>query len=200
MKKLLMILSVVIMGCQYPDTIHVFYNGNNATGGITPVDNNVYHSGDTIFVKEKGSLYKRECIFIGWLLKGAEPTFIITEGGYFTAEKGGWSIDFVAVWEYSGIEYIYSVSESEITIIEYIGAEKGYVVIPQSIEGKPVTHIDNDAFSSMNIHTVVLPDSLKIIDKNSFSHNNLREIAIPDSVLLIENNAFQNNHSLSQVT
>jgi hypothetical protein len=201
MKKLLVILSVVLMGCPIwddPDAIRVYYNNNNATGGITPVDKTIYRPGDTIFVKEKGSLYKRECVFEGWLMKGAEPTLIIPEGQYFTAETGG-LINLVAVWKYSGTEYVYSVSESSITITEYIGAEKGHVVIPQTIEKKPVTHIANDAFSSMGIYTMVLPNSLETIGKNAFSYNSLSEVTIPNSVLLIGNNAFSHN-SLSEIT
>ena len=69
------------------DKYTVSYNGNGATSGEVPVDNNEYSSGDSVEVKNEGNLVNEGYIFSGWSTApdGAEPlyqggnTIIITE-------------------------------------------------------------------------------------------------------------------------
>jgi hypothetical protein len=122
----------------------------------------------------------------------------MTPGTVFSSDSGG-TFRFIAVWDYSGSEYIYSTSGSEATITEYVGAEKINVVIPQKLDEKSVTAVGADAFSSKRIYSLTLADTIRSIGKNAFADNYLEEIIIPDSVVIIDKYAFMNNN-LRQAT
>ena len=89
-------------------------------------------------------------------------------------------------------DFGYTSSNGSVTIISYAGSSDN-VVIPQAIDGMPVTIIGEYAFSKASFSTVILPDSIVEIGWGSFSHcQKLMEITIPRSVIKIAPWAFHN--------
>lgn len=86
---------------------------------------------------------------------------------------------------YEGLEY--SIIDGEVTIT---GADKSLenIVIPNEIEGYPVTIIKQDAFNSYkNIKRLTLPSSLKEINRGAFVYcTNLEEINIPENIAVMD--------------
>lgn len=67
------------------------------------------------------------------------------------------------------------------------------IVIPTTIEGKPVVAIGLEAFLEKSLTSVVIPNSVRTIDENAFMYNYLSSVTIPNSVESIGNYAFSNN-------
>ena len=95
---------------------------------------------------------------------------------------------------------VYEVNGESVTITGYTGNEAS-VVIPNEIEGKPVTAIGERAFSQNNTLTsVAIPDSVTGIGDYAFYESGLENINIPAGVTTIGRSAFTNCKSLSSVT
>ena len=92
-------------------------------------------------------------------------------------------------------DFIYEVTPSNtVTIAGYLvdTAPGGTVVVPETIEGLPVTIIASWAFKSANIITnITLPETLvEIRDKAFYDNDGISSITIPDSVVEIGESAF----------
>lgn len=81
------------------------------------------------------------------------------------------------------------------------GAITGYsndgpkdVVIPDSIDGVPVTSIAMNSFTFKGITSLIIPDTITSIGGSAFLVNNLTELTIPDSVISIGGSAFFGNN------
>lgn len=59
-------------------------------------------------------------------------------------------------------DYLYTIENDEVTIIEYRGISVA-PIIPETIEGKPVTALGIGSFDSKNIVAVKMPDTIKTI-------------------------------------
>ncbi len=107
--------------------------------------------------------------------------------------------------------YEYEVLEDgTVKITGYTGKNID-LVIPEAIDGKPVTVIGDCAFNgidivisyspytSSRITSVKLPDSLKVIERYAFNGANIKELVIPDGVTQIGDSAFLNNKKLESV-
>ncbi len=74
------------------------------------------------------------------------------------------------------------------------------ITIPSEIEGLPVTSIGSSAFSSFQMKSVTLPDTLQEIGQYAFSYcSNLESVTFPDSLKRIEFQAFEDCSALSAV-
>jgi len=67
------------------------------------------------------------------------------------------------------------------------------VVIPDKIDGKPVTSIGDSAFYNNQLTSVVIPGSVTSIGDNAFYVNELTSVVIPGSVKTIGAGAFTDN-------
>jgi len=96
----------------------------------------------------------------------------------------------------------YTVTDDEIMIIDCDSSAEGAVVVPESIDGYPVTGIDVSAFQGCNLLTeVILPASLQTIASYAFYRcDSLSSVVIPDAVTFLGSNAFQDCVSLTDVT
>jgi len=69
----LLVLSIILIGCNGPDTegktYSIRYYGNGNTGGFAPEDNHQYISGETAIVKDKNTLYRNGVEFLYWNTK-----------------------------------------------------------------------------------------------------------------------------------
>jgi len=77
--------------------------------------------------------------------------------------------------------------------------KRGYknIVIPEKIEGRPVTVIEQFAFDGFTeLESVTLPGTLKTIDQYAFSNTGLKSVTIPGGVKETGYNAFADCTSL----
>ena len=86
-------------------------------------------------------------------------------------------------------DYIYLIKDESVTIIEYIGNSTN-VIIPDSIEGHPVTVIEKLAFYNKNLSSVMIPNTVNYIGERAFEKNLLTTLTIPNSVKSIGLRAF----------
>ena len=85
----------------------------------------------------------------------------------------------------------YVVGNGEIIITDCDPEATGVIVIPETIQGYPVTTIDQRAFANIkNIAEVTLPSSVKTIKDWAFTESSIKRIVIPESVTSISKGAF----------
>lgn len=90
----------------------------------------------------------------------------------------------------SNDDYKYVELTDGIAITDYIGSD-GNVVIPETIDDKPVIKISQNAFSAKKMDTVEFPDTIKSIETNAFRDTSLQQTPVlPKSLRFIGNNAF----------
>ena len=98
--------------------------------------------------------------------------------------------------------WMYEKSDGKVTILGYEDDTITNLVIPNTIEGLPVTHIDDEAFYQFSLlQSIDLPNTLQSIGDRSFSQNTaLESITIPNSVIEIGSQAFYNARSVVTLT
>ena len=86
----------------------------------------------------------------------------------------------------------YEIGDAEVTITRCDEATEGEVVIPDEIEGLPVTSIGGSAFSACGgLTSITIPDSVTSIGDGAFAGClNLNSVTILDSVTSIGEGAF----------
>ena len=96
----------------------------------------------------------------------------------------------------------YRVGDTGATVANCDDAVEGEVVIPDEIEGLPVTAIGDIAFSRCtNLTSITIPDSVTSIGDDAFNRcSSLTSINIPNSVLSIGEWAFSDCSNLSSIT
>jgi hypothetical protein len=101
--------------------------------------------------------------------------------------------------EVNGIQYL--ISDSEVTVMGYIGDEKS-LVVPAEIESYPVTDIGEGAFSDLEeLENVILPDSVKNISDHAFNcSRHITNITLGNGLETLQRSVFLNCHSLESVT
>jgi hypothetical protein len=96
--------------------------------------------------------------------------------------------------------YVTNSDAVSITITGYTGPG-GAVVIPDTINGYPVTGIGSQAFQSDSVTSVIIPNSVTGIGDYAFRYcSGLTNVTIPDGVTSIGQNAFLFCTSLPSVT
>ena len=96
----------------------------------------------------------------------------------------------------------YDASGPTITITDCDKAASGELIIPASIEGKPVTSIEEAIFQNCDgLTSITIPDSVTSIGKYAFSRcTSLTSITIPDGVTSVGYGAFYMCSSLTSIT
>jgi hypothetical protein len=86
-----------------------------------------------------------------------------------------------------------------LTITKYSGPINN-LIIPERINGIPVTVIGKNAFARSSVTTVVLPAGLKVIEDQAFWYSNITALVIPEGVESIGKQSFSFCKSLTAVT
>lgn len=96
-------------------------------------------------------------------------------------------------------DFMYTQSEDHITINSYAGKNDS-VEIPQTINGLPVTEINESAFRSSHIKQIIIPDSVKVIGTSAFEDCYfLNSVKLPDGLSELEENVFWGCVSLEKI-
>lgn len=96
-------------------------------------------------------------------------------------------------------DFEYEFNDGTVTITGYTGTDLE-IVIPDTIEERPVTVIGKHAFSEYDMTSIVLPDTVTAIEYGAFDYCKLLEkIDIPDSVTHISSEAFRGCENLKEV-
>ena len=89
-------------------------------------------------------------------------------------------------------DFEYEVDDGKVTITDYTGAG-GDVVVPDTIDGRPVTCIGDNAFCyCTGLTSITLPEGCTTIGYYAFSGcTSLTSITLPNSITTIGDRAFQ---------
>lgn len=94
----------------------------------------------------------------------------------------------------SNTEFTYISNDNSVEILGCENVCPLNLVIPNEIDGLPVTKIGWAAFSNNHLTSVFIPNSVTTIANLAFDNNNLSSIVIPESVKTIGWLAFNNNN------
>ncbi|MBQ6831684.1 MAG: leucine-rich repeat protein [Oscillospiraceae bacterium] len=97
---------------------------------------------------------------------------------------------------------LYQITGGQVTIIGCDTAATGELVIPDTIEGCPVTSIGGWAFvHCKSLTSVIIPNCVTAIGEDAFYDcDSLTSVTIPDSVTTIDRYAFSSCNTLTSVT
>ena len=94
----------------------------------------------------------------------------------------------------------YSINNGEVTIEKYTGSDT-VLVIPDTIEGKPVTSIKGYAFNGSKVTSVTLPSGMTSLGGYAFyGASKLTSVVFPSSITSIGYSAFEFCTSLKTIT
>ena len=96
----------------------------------------------------------------------------------------------------AGLEF--EINGNSVTITGYTGAART-LVIPDRIQGLPVTEIQYGAFALTKLTHVTMPPSITCIGEGAFFGTPLTSVTIPASVIYIGHEAFQDTPSLISI-
>ena len=97
-------------------------------------------------------------------------------------------------------DYLFEVnSDHQIEIERYIGSDET-AVIPDHIDGLPVTVIKEHAFAATDIAEAVVPAGVEIIDSEAFAVcESLRRVILPGSLLRLGRGVFKGSEDLKDI-
>ena len=96
----------------------------------------------------------------------------------------------------------YEIIDGEVTITDCYDQFSGDMVIPETIEGCPVTAIADEAFAEVYLlESILIPETVTSIGAGAFaSCFCLKNINIPSGVTEIKDNTFSSCYSLEEIT
>lgn len=105
----------------------------------------------------------------------------------------------VAENETPASEFVYGSNGSEIRINGFVG-DSTEIVIPQSIDGIPVTMIGEKAFAETKITSIYIPEGVKQIGSEAFySCKSLHTVSIPSTLTELPKECFSGCNKLSTI-
>ena len=138
-------------------------------------------------------------IWGGFFLRGVNGVVEIKK---VSSEPQKWKENYVPVADLNDFEF--EKSKEGLILTKYNGND-AYLIIPSSIDGEPITTIASGAFEGEYDYMVsapyeiVLPNTLTTIEDNAFSSVGIRTMIIPDSVITL-GKAFNNCSNLKELT
>jgi len=92
-----------------------------------------------------------------------------------------------------GTDYCYVMWDDTTAMITHYWGPMGDVVIPDALDGHPVSVIGPGSFHSRSLWSVVIPNTVTLIGGGAFDENPMTTVTIPDSVETIGDYAFAFN-------
>ncbi|MDR1465752.1 MAG: leucine-rich repeat protein [Oscillospiraceae bacterium] len=171
---------------------------------LSPPDQLEYYIGDTLVTAglRLRLLYPSgpgEEVSSGWTTSG----FSSAAAGScaVTVQYRGFTVTFsVTVRAVSLADFVIDSSGSTVTIIRYVGSNPT-VLVPSSMQGKPVTAIDSDFKTSAAITELILPASVQTIGNGAFQGmTSLASVLLPANLTSIGSSVFRGCTGLTSLT
>ena len=129
----------------------------------------------------------------GMVTAKGEGTAVITATAIGNVPGESYPATAVCTLTVRGVEgnYIYTVEDGGVVIQSYTGEESN-IVIPETIDGKPVKKLGKMSFWMNDaIESVVIPNGVEVIDQEAFSGDKkLSEVTLPDTLKSVGQRAF----------
>jgi hypothetical protein len=124
--------------------------------------------------------------------KQGNPRKLYYEVSFFALEVTAGASDFKTTVNGSG-------ASRTMTITGYTGSIKN-LIIPEEINGIPVTTIGKGAFTYADVNTITLPSTITTIEAQSLWYSKITNINIPSGVESIGDQAFSGCSELTAIT
>lgn len=195
---------LTLKNVQFPARVHVqtttrygtlTYEPNGASGAaITKTYSLRYHSRPNT---ENGrDLFHRDgYTLVGWNTEADGSGIRVGLGSRVTVQS---DLTLYAQWmPWSAAEdFQYTVTGfGSVTIERYLGNDET-VVIPERIEGRPVTAVAPKAFAEKDLRHVVLPNTMKQVAPDAFLNTTLETVTLFDNIETISDDSFPGCGSL----
>lgn len=118
------------------------------------------------------------------------PVLLVLLGALCLCAPGAW-----AATENGFTYVIYSTGAA---ISGYNGTDTE-LIVPDTLGGSPVTQISADAFSSLAVTSITLPDSVTTIGNRAFSGSTIRSVSLPAGLTQLGSSVFQNCKALEAI-
>jgi hypothetical protein len=130
-------------------------------------------------MENHSSMYYNLCMHKNRLFRLLFPVFLVLPAVGVFAQSGG-------------LQIVLENNATGLTIISSRGTAS-VLVIPDTIDGRPITQIGDNAFIGKGLMEVTIPDSVTIIGDGAFSFNRLTTVVIGNNVTTIGRGAFTGN-------
>ncbi len=109
-------------------------------------------------------------------------------------------VPYEVIYEVNLNDWEYTINENSVTINNYIG-QSLKTIVPDEIDGKPVTIIGSFAFANnINLVSIEIPECITVIEESAFfGCENLIDVNIPQNVIEISSQLFENCLSLETI-
>lgn len=157
----------IYLNCSMTLVYHA--NGGSLASGVSSKDTYslvFYHNPNT---RPEGGYFVRDgYTLVGYNTEADGSGEFVSLGAKVNA-NGAATVDLYCVWAENTTEdaFTYETSGSSVTITGYTGDED-VVVIPQTLGGKKVTKIAEDAFIQKSVKTVVIAKTVEQIEAYAF--------------------------------
>lgn len=187
-----MSLATMFTGCDLFSNSKTKYTVKFDSNGGTTIEDSTVDKGSTIYKPRNPE--RSGYVFDAW--------YYDDQRWNFTTQVITQDITLVAKWHLlpaDGIVYLLNDDYTAYYVGDYLGSATE-VVISDTYRGLPVTEIGSWAFSSTDVRSVHLPNTITRIRNCAFpSCDWLSDINFPDSLLEIDAGAFQNCDRLTNV-
>lgn len=101
---------------------------------------------------------------------------------------------------YTHGKYTYTITDGEVTIVDFSTYPTAHTEIPAEIDGLPVTVIASDAFALTRVTKITVPSSVKRIENNAFRSAYAETIILENGIEYIGDKAFNSCLDITEIT
>lgn len=107
------------------------------------------------------------------------------------------SLTLYAQWARWSDDADFSYSVQDTVIIERYHGSDTVIVIPERIEGKPVTHIAAGAFSNCIAQEIIFPITMDVVEAGAFIDCAMETVTLFDNIISVSDSSFVNCPNLT---